>query len=159
MSKRTAIFPGSFDPFTNGHADVVRRALPLFDHIIIGLGNNSAKSRYFPLAYMQERIGHTFSHEPKVSVAVFSGLTANFAREVGAQFLLRGLRNTTDFEYENTLAQANIHVLPGLETIFIITTPALAGINSTIIRDLHKYGAEVGGFLPYELSHLPLETA
>lgn len=148
---RTAIFPGSFDPFTRGHEDVVRRALPLFDRIVIGLGDNSTKQRYFPLDFMKQRIEATFAAEPSVEVQVFKGLTADFARQCEARFLLRGLRNTTDFEYENTLAQANAHVLPGLETVFLITNPALAAISSTIVRELHKYGADVSSFLPYSL--------
>ncbi len=148
---RTAIFPGSFDPFTKGHYDVVVRALPLFDHIIIAMGKNSNKTRYFEMEYMKERIELAFKGEPKISVSIFQGLTAQFAKDNNAGYLLRGLRNTTDFEYENTLSQANGFVLPGLETVFLITTPALASINSSIIRDLHKYGMDVAPFLPYPL--------
>lgn len=149
--KRIAIFPGSFDPFTSGHADVVQRALPLFDHIVIGLGVNSSKSRIFGPDLMLNCINEAFRHEPRVSVETFSGLTANFALEKEARFLLRGLRNTTDFEYENTLAQVNSHVNPGLETFFLITSPAYAFISSTIVRDLYRHGADVSAFLPYVL--------
>jgi len=149
---KTAIFPGSFDPFTNGHEDVVRRGLHLFDHIVIAIGVNSNKKRYFPIPYMIERIQDTFKGDGRVSVESFQGLTGNYAREYGANFLLRGLRNTTDFEYESTISIANGHVFPGLETVFLITEPSLASINSSIVRDLHKYGADVSSFIPYKLT-------
>lgn len=149
--ERVALFPGSFDPFTKGHEDVVRRGLSLFDKVIIAIGHNSGKVRYFPLEFMLEKIKNTFQDEPRVEVDVFQGLTARFAEKSQARFLLRGLRNTTDFEYENTLAQANAHLLPGLESVFLITAPALSAISSTIVRDLHRYGAQVDHFLPYSL--------
>ena len=150
MSK-IAIFPGSFDPFTLGHQDVVLRAIPLFDKIIIALGNNSTKQRYFEIEWMKTKIEQAFVNEPKVEVAIFKGLTSAYAKEMGANYLLRGLRNTTDFEYENTIAQANKHINPDLETVFLITSPAYAYISSTIVRDIHKYGGDVNAFLPYQL--------
>jgi pantetheine-phosphate adenylyltransferase len=152
--KKIAVFPGSFDPFTKGHENIVRRGIGLFDEIIVGIGVNSTKVRYFSAELMVVSIGHTFRDLPNVSVEVFKGLTAEFAKQKGAQFLLRGVRNTTDFEYENTVAQANAHLFPGLETFFLITNPALASINSTIVRDLHKYNAEVNSFLPYNLEEM-----
>lgn len=112
MKTRIALFPGSFDPFTNGHLDVVRRGAELFDEVIVAIGNNSSKSRYLPVEQMVAMIEEVFRDEPRVSVRAYKGLTADFAREVGARYLLRGLRNTTDFEYENTIAQANRHVNP-----------------------------------------------
>lgn len=151
MKTRVALFPGSFDPFTNGHLDVVRRGANLFDEVIIALGNNSSKSRYLPVEQMVEMIEQVFRDEPRVSVRAYKGLTADFAREVGARYLLRGLRNTTDFEYENTIAQANRHVNPELETVFLITSPALAAISSTIIREIHRFGGNVDSFVPFPL--------
>ena len=148
---RIALFPGSFDPFTNGHLDVVRRGTQLFDQVIISIGNNSSKQRFLPVEQMVTMIEGIFQHEPRVSVSSFKGLTAEYAREVGANFLLRGLRNTTDFEYENTIAQANRHLNPELETVFLITSPALAAISSTIIREVHRYGGNVRDFVPFEL--------
>ncbi len=148
---RKAIFPGSFDPFTKGHEDVVLRSLGLFDEIVIAIGHNSAKNRYFPLELMVEKIEETFAHEPRISVAVFEGLTAHFAQSINASFILRGLRNTTDFEYENSISQANRMIYDGLETVFLITSPSLSAIRSTIVRDLHKYGGPVNYFLPYQL--------
>ncbi|TGE23772.1 pantetheine-phosphate adenylyltransferase [Hymenobacter aquaticus] len=149
--KRIALFPGSFDPFTNGHLDVVRRGASLFDEVIIAIGNNSSKSRYLPVEQMVGMIEEVFRDEPHVSVRAYKGLTATFAREVGAKYLLRGLRNTTDFEYENTIAQANRHVNPELETVFLITSPALAAISSTIIREIHRFGGNVDDFVPFRL--------
>jgi pantetheine-phosphate adenylyltransferase len=149
--KKIALFPGSFDPFTNGHLDVVRRGAELFDEIIIALGNNSSKQRYLPVEWMEGLITELFRDEPRVSVCSFRGLTADFARERGARYLLRGLRNTTDFEYENTIAQANRHVNPNLETVFLITSPLLAAISSTIIREIHRFGGDVGQFVPFAL--------
>ncbi len=149
--KRIAIFPGSFDPFTNGHLDVVQRGAALFDELIIAIGNNSTKQRYMPVEKMLEIIGALFQNDSRIKVQAYKGLTANFAQEVGAHFLLRGLRNTTDFEYENTIAQANRHVNPDLETIFLITSPHLAAISSSIIREIHSYGGNVDAFIPFRI--------
>ena len=148
---RKAVFPGSFDPFTKGHEDVVKRALGLFDEIVIAIGNNSNKNRYFSLDLMQEKIKETFKGETRVSIMVFQGLTAQFAKSIEADFILRGLRNTTDFEYENSISQANRVINNELETVFLITSPSLSAIRSTIVRDLHKYGGPVDEFLPYKL--------
>ncbi|PVY42394.1 pantetheine-phosphate adenylyltransferase [Pontibacter virosus] len=152
--KRTAIFPGSFDPFTNGHLDVVLRGSKMFDEIIIAIGNNSSKQRYIPVDKMVEVINGVFKDQPNIQAQPYKGLTAEFAREVGATFLLRGLRNTTDFEYENTIAQANRHINPELETVFLITSPALAAISSTIIREIHRFGGNVDDFIPFQISEI-----
>ena len=149
--KNTAFFPGSFDPFTKGHADIVERGLRLFDKVIIGIGTNTSKKRYFEVDLMIEKIFEALGNNPNVSVVAYDDLTANIARKEGAKFILRGLRNTTDFEYENTISQVNRHLEPDLETIFLITSPELAPISSTIVRELHRYGANVDDFLPYKL--------
>ena len=151
---RIALFPGSFDPFTKGHEDIVIRGLRLFDKVVIGIGNNATKKRYFPLDVMKELIERTFENERNVSVITYDDLTAHTAREIGAKFLLRGLRNTTDFEYENGISQVNRYVYAEIETVFLITSPSLAPISSSIIRDLHRYGQDVDNFLPYSLSEL-----
>ncbi len=148
--KRTAFFPGSFDPFTKGHEDIVLRALTLFDEIVIGIGQNSNKKRYFNLEKMKGYIEQTFHGKP-VRVVTYQNLTANVAKEVGAKFIIRGLRNTTDFEYENSISQVNRHINEELETVFLITSPHLAPISSTIIRDLHRYGSKIDQYLPYTL--------
>ena len=151
MPARIALFPGSFDPFTKGHEDIVRRGLQLFDEVIIGIGRNASKQRYFSLEQMTAWIEETFRDAPQVSVVAYDDLTANVARNLGARFLLRGLRNTTDFEYENGIAQVNRYVYEEVETVFLITSPHLAPISSSIIRDLHRYGQSVEAFLPYKL--------
>jgi pantetheine-phosphate adenylyltransferase len=148
--RKSAFFPGSFDPFTKGHEDIVLRALTLFDEVVIGIGQNSNKSRYFSLDKMKHYIETTFKDKP-VRVVTYQNLTANVAKEVGAKFIIRGLRNTTDFEYENSISQVNRHINQELETVFLITSPHLAPISSTIIRDLHRYGSEIGEYLPYTL--------
>ena len=152
VQKKIAFFPGSFDPFTKGHEDIVVRALSLFDEVIIGIGHNSNKARYFPIEKMISWIEETFEGNP-VRVVSYNGLTANVAIEMGANFLLRGLRNTTDFEYENSIAQVNRYLVDGLETVFLITSPHLAPISSTIIRDLHRYGTSIDAFLPYNINN------
>ena len=149
--KRIALFPGSFDPFTKGHMDIVTRGTALFDEVIIGIGINTAKQRYFPLDVMIPKIKEAFKDNPQVIILSYEGLTAEFAKKINARFLIRGLRNTTDFEYENTISQANKHQWKELETVFLITEPSQAFISSSIVRDLHKYGGDVQAFLPYSI--------
>jgi pantetheine-phosphate adenylyltransferase len=152
MIRRIALFPGSFDPFTKGHEDIVLRGLQLFDEIIIALGYNAQKStRYFEINTMVDRIESAFKKYPNIKVVTFSELTAEFARKNGARYLLRGLRNTTDFEYENSISQVNRQLYTELESVFLITTPNLAWISSSIVREVHKYGGDVTEFLPYKL--------
>jgi pantetheine-phosphate adenylyltransferase len=153
MSK-IAFFPGSFDPFTKGHADIVKRGLELFDKVIIGIGTNTNKKRYFPLELMEQVIRGAFNNDSRVEVVNYNDLTAKVAKEHGANILLRGLRNTTDFEYENTIAQVNRQISQGLETVFLITSPDLAPISSTIVRELHSYGVDISEYLPYPLEQL-----
>lgn len=155
MTKRVAFFPGSFDPFTNGHADIVQRGLKLFDEIVIGIGTNSAKKRYFDLEFIEKSIRVTFQDEERVRIVYYDNLTAKVATEHGAQFILRGLRNTTDFEYENTISQVNRKLASGLETVFLITSPEYAPISSTIVRELHKYGADISPYLPFSPEIIP----
>ena len=152
MKKRIALFPGSFDPFTKGHEDIVLRGLQLFDEIIIAIGYNSQKSvRYFEIDMMVKHIEATFKNHPNIKVEHFDKLTAELARQRGAQFLLRGIRNTTDFEYENSIAQINRELYAELESVFLITSPKFAWISSSIIREVHRYKGDVSGFLPYKL--------
>jgi pantetheine-phosphate adenylyltransferase len=150
--KRVALFPGSFDPFTKGHEDIVLRGLQLFDEIIIAVGYNSGKTqRYFPIDFMIAKIKETFKDKPSISVQTYSELTAEFAKKNVAKYLLRGLRNTTDFEYENSIAQVNKHLNEELESVFLITSPHFAAVSSSIIREVHRYKGDVSGFLPYKL--------
>ncbi len=149
---RIALFPGSFDPFTKGHEDIVLRGLKLFDEIVISIGYNSTKSqRYFPIELMVKKITETFKAHPQISVQTYAELTAEFAKKNKAKYLLRGLRNTTDFEYENSIAQITRHLNNELESVFLITSPQFAAINSSIIREVHRYQGDVSAFLPYPL--------
>ena len=149
--EKVALFPGSFDPFTKGHEDVVRRALKIFDKVVIAIGYNSSKNkRYFEVLKMVDYIKIPFIND-NVEVIVYDELTAKLAKKYNASVIIRGLRNTTDFEYENSISQINKYLNPELETIFIITAPEFAPISSSIIREVHKYSGDVRKFLPYDL--------
>ena len=149
---RTAIFPGSFDPFTKGHADIVDRTLNIVNDLIIAIGHNPEKNtRYFEVDFMIERIQSIYAENENVKVIKYNELTASLAEKHEAQYLVRGLRNTTDFEYENSISQLNRYLNKKLETIFLITSPELAPISSSIIREVHRYRGDVSEFLPYTL--------
>lgn len=147
---RRAIFPGSFDPFTIGHYDIVKRGLTLFDEIVIGIGRNSTKKETFPIRERETAIRKIFKDEPRVSVQIYDCLTVDFAREVDAQFILRGVRCMQDFEYERNMAEAN-KALGGIETILLYTRPEYAHISSTLVRDLYSYNKDVSAFVPNKL--------
>lgn len=151
MMKKVAIFPGSFDPFTKGHEDIVLRSLKLFDEVVVAVGHNTRKKRYFDIDMMLDKIKAAFQDKERVRVIVYDELTAILAEKYDAQYLVRGLRNTTDFEYENSISQINKYLNAGLETVFLITSPELAPISSSIIREVHRYGGDVAPFLPYKL--------
>ena len=152
--KKIAFFPGSFDPFTKGHADIVERGLKLFDEVIIGIGTNSSKIRYFDLELITTGISKAFENEDRVKIVYYDDLTASVADRYNAKFILRGLRNTTDFEYENTISQVNRQLSSKLDTVFLITSPELAPISSTIVRELHKFGADISPYVPYEIGQI-----
>lgn len=147
-----AIFPGSFDPFTVGHADIAERGCTMFDKLIIAFGKNSNKKRYFPIEDIAELVAERYESYSNIEIKIYEGLTASFAKECGAKYILRGLRNTTDFEYENTISQGNKHLNSDLETVFLITDPKLAYISSSIVRDMHMHGGDFTPFLPYEIT-------
>ena len=150
--KKIALFAGSFDPFTKGHHDIVLRSLKLFDEVIIAIGYNSAKkNRYFEIDMMVEKISSLYVGNENVKVLVYNELTSSLAKNQSANFLVRGLRNTIDFEYENTISQMNRNLNPDLETVFLITSPKYANVSSTIIREVHRYNGDVSDYLPYEL--------
>ena len=149
--EKIALFPGSFDPFTKGHLDVVNRSLKLFHKVIVAIGHNSKKHRYFEILKTKASIENHFQGNPHVEVMVYDELTAQIAKKKDAQYLIRGLRNTTDFEYENSISQINRHLNLDLETVFLITSPQFAHINSSIIREVHKYGGDISAFVPFEL--------
>lgn len=147
---KKAIFPGSFDPFTLGHYDIVNRGLALFDEIIIGIGRNSTKKDAFPIREREEAIRKIFKDEPRIRVEIYDCLTVDFAKQHDAQFILRGIRCVEDFEYERNMAEAN-RQLGDLETIILYTHPEYAHISSTLVRDLYAYGKDVSAFVPNEL--------
>jgi pantetheine-phosphate adenylyltransferase len=147
--QRIAVFPGSFDPITKGHESIIKRALPLFDKIIIGIGVNSEKKDSF--FNLEKRIGwikEVFASEPKVVVKEFSGLTIEFCKQNNASFILRGLRTSADFEFERAIAQANRFMNQEIETIFLLTTPEHTHITSTIVREIIKNNGDASIFVP-----------
>lgn len=144
---KIAIFPGSFDPFTIGHYDIVKRALTLFDKIVIGIGQNQVKQSTFNLTERLERIEKAFADESRVMVTTYDGLTVDFARKHGATHIVRGVRSTIDFEYERSIAEAN-RQLSGIETVLLYTSPEYGHISSTLVRDLHAHGRDITDYLP-----------
>jgi pantetheine-phosphate adenylyltransferase len=146
--ERIALFPGSFDPITLGHVDIIERALPLFDKIIIAVGTNSAKKYMFTLEQRLTWIKEAFKDEPKIQVVTYTGLTVDFAQSSGADFLLRGLRNPADFEFEKAIAQANRQLVPTLETVFLLTSARYAYISSSIVREVYLHGGNFAEFVP-----------
>lgn len=147
---RKAIFPGSFDPFTLGHYDIVMRGLDLFDEIVIGIGRNSTKKETFPIRERLSAIQKIFANEPRVKVVMYDCLTVDFAHEYEAKFILRGIRCVQDFEYERNMAEANKQ-LGDVETILLYTRPEYAHISSTLVRDLYSYNKDVSAFVPNHL--------
>lgn len=150
--ERIAIFPGSFDPFTIGHESIVKRALPLFDKIVIMIGYNSNKRSFFPVAKREKWIREVFKNEPKVSVERHEGLTVDFCKKVNAGYILRGLRTSADFEFERAIAQVNKKMHPKIESVFLLTMPEHTPINSTIVRDIILHGGDACQFLPAALN-------
>ncbi|MCL2289808.1 MAG: pantetheine-phosphate adenylyltransferase [Bacteroidetes bacterium] len=142
---KIAVFAGTFDPFTIGHQDIVNRALPLFDKIIIAIGVNEEKTPLFSLVERIEIIGKSFINNEKVIIETYTGLTGEFCKKNNAQYLIRGIRNAIDFQYENDLAQGNKEVF-GIETVFFVTTPTLSHISSSLVREFYK---NKGNYLKY----------
>ncbi|TAJ09068.1 pantetheine-phosphate adenylyltransferase [Marinilabiliaceae bacterium JC017] len=148
--EKIAIFPGSFDPFTVGHENVVKRGLSLFDKVIIAIGYNSNKKDFFPINNRAKWIEDVFADDPRVTVERFEGLTVDFAKEVGANYILRGIRTAADFEYERAIAQVN-KAMSGIDSVFLLTTPEHTPVNSSIVRDIIKHGGDASKFLPEKI--------
>lgn len=146
--KRIAVFPGSFDPITRGHENIVRRAARLFDEIVVAIGSNSSKSSMFTLEQRTAWLEEVFLDLPNVRVTSYDGLTIDFASRIGARYLLRGVRNGGDFEYERTIAQMTKAMAPDLETVILFTDPEFAAINSTVVREILKNNGDVSQFIP-----------
>ncbi|MBO6515930.1 MAG: pantetheine-phosphate adenylyltransferase [Bacteroidia bacterium] len=147
MTKR-AIFPGTFDPFTNGHLDIVRKGLDLFDEIVIAIGVNALKKTMFDLETRKRWIEECFSTEPKVKVDSYSGLTINYCDQIDARFILRGLRTIADFEYEKQIAMVNSDLNPSIQSIFVLSEQKYTAVSSTVIRDLIVHGGDYTQYLP-----------
>jgi len=146
---KTAVFPGSFDPFTIGHESVVRRALDMFDKVVVGIGDNTTKTRFISLEKSTEKISKVFEDTGgRVVVKAFKGLTVDLCRSEDSRYILRGLRTAADFEYERAIAQTNKAMYPEIETVFILTLPQHTHVNSSIIREIIKQGGDASQFVP-----------
>lgn len=152
MKKQTALFPGSFDPITKGHQSIVERALPMFDKIIVAVGCNTAKHSVFSLDKRIEWIKQTFAKYDKVEVVTFDSLTVDFCQQVGAKYILRGLRNSSDFQYERNIARINQELSEDIETVFLMTKPDDAAISSSLVREILSFGRDVSKFIPKEIT-------
>lgn len=148
---KTAVFPGSFDPIHNGHREIVERMLPLFDKLIIAVGVNADKKYLFTTEQRLQWLKEVFGNEPKISIEQYSGLTADFCKQRNAAYLIRGLRNSSDFEFEKAIAQMN-RKLGGVETVFVISSPEHAPLSSTILRDIIVNGGSVNDLVPVKIT-------
>ncbi len=148
---KIAVFPGSFDPITIGHVNLILRACPLFDKIIISIGMNTSKNKLFPLEQRIEWINNVFKDESKIEVREFHGLTVEFCKKVGAKYIIRGLRNASDFDYEKTIAQLNHELNKEIETVFLISRPKYSHISSTIVREIIRVKGDASSLVPEQV--------
>ncbi len=146
--QRIVLFPGSFDPFTRGHEALVEQALRLFDRMIIGIGNNLGKSSLLTIENRRRLIADLYADEPRIEARIYTGLTGDFARQAGACAILRGVRNTTDFEYERTMEAANHRIYPEITTVMLFTPSEVADIASSTVREVLAFGRSVDEFMP-----------
>ncbi len=146
--KKIAVFPGSFDPITKGHESVILRSLPLFDKIVVAIGENSQKNSMFSLEQRMEWIRQTFKDYPQIEVDFYDCLTVDYCKQIGARYILRGLRNSVDFQYERNIALVNNDLCPEIETLFLPTKPEHTSFNSSFVREILKYGGDVSKFVP-----------
>jgi len=156
--KKIAVFPGSFDPFTIGHEGIVYRALNLFDEIIIAVGANALKKNLYSVETRKKMIADVFRNVPSVKVDHYEGLTVDYCRKYQVKFILRGLRTAADFEFERAIAQVNKVMAPGIESVFILTVPEHAHVNSTIVRDIIRSGGDASMFVPASISLADYKT-
>jgi pantetheine-phosphate adenylyltransferase len=144
--KKVAVFPGSFDPFTKGHECVIEKAVKLFDHVIIAIGQNTTKNYLFGIEKRKAHIESIFASHDNVSIEEFSGLTVEFCKKIGADYIVRGLRDSKDFGYERSIAQMNFEI-SGIESVFFMTVPEYTAINSSIVREIYKSGGKIDLFV------------
>jgi pantetheine-phosphate adenylyltransferase len=152
--KRIAVFPGSFDPITVGHEEIILRAADLFDEVIVAIGENTEKKVMFTLAQREEWIGRVFANQPGISVRTYQGLTVDFCKSQQATYIIRGLRNAIDFEFERNIGLINRELLPGLETIILLSLPGYSHINSSIVREIIRHGGNPDPYIPKILKGL-----
>jgi len=145
---RTALFPGSFDPITKAHVDILKRSLSLFDKIYVGIGVNSTKQSFLSVETRLQMIKAVFEGEDKLEMITYEGLTVNFCQKIGASHMIRGIRTVSDFEYEKAIAQMNHALIPEIESVFILSKPGYSSISSTIVRDILRYNGDVAQFVP-----------
>lgn len=149
--QRICLFPGTFDPVTLGHVDIINRSINLFDKIVVGIGKNSSKGPMFSAEQRLAWIKDIYKDQPKVEGAIYDGLTINFCNTIGAKFILRGIRYVSDFEYEKTIADANRTMDTSIETVFLTGEPKYTSVASTIVRDIIRNGGDASHFLPDEV--------
>lgn len=147
---KIALFPGSFDPVTVAHVDILERSVSLFDKVVIGIGANSTKQPLLSIEKRLKMLESVFAHEPKIEVKSYDGLTINFCKQVGALYMIRGIRTVSDFEYEKAIAQMNHELEPEIESIFILSNPGYSSISSTIVRDILRHKGDISKFVPKE---------
>lgn len=148
---KIALFPGSFDPITIAHVDILKRALPLFDRIVVGIGLNSAKQNFLSAEKREEMVRTIFADQKTVDVRLYEGLTVDFCRKINAKYMVRGIRSASDFEYERAIAQINQTMMPEVETILLLSKPEYSAISSTIVRDILRNKGDVSPFVPQEV--------
>lgn len=147
---KIALFPGSFDPVTKAHVDILRRAIPLFDKVVVGIGLNSTKAAFLDVEKRKKMLKAVFVDDEKVEVATYEGLTVEYCKKIGAAYMIRGIRTVSDFEYEKAIAQMNHALVPEIESIFIVSKPGYSSISSTIVRDILRNNGDVRQFIPKE---------
>jgi pantetheine-phosphate adenylyltransferase len=147
---KIALFPGSFDPITIAHVDILKRSLPLFDRVVVGIGLNSSKQNFLSAEKREEIVKSIFTAYTNVDVQLYEGLTVDFCRKINAKYMVRGIRSTSDFEYERAIAQINQTMMPDVETILLLSKPEYSAISSTIVRDILRNNGDVSPFVPKE---------
>jgi pantetheine-phosphate adenylyltransferase len=147
---KIALFPGSFDPVTKAHVDIIKRAIGLFDKLYIGIGDNSSKKGLLSIGQREQMMRAVFENESKIHVVAYEGLTVEFCKSIGAGYMIRGIRTVSDFEYEKAIAQMNHALAPDIESIFIVSKPGYSSISSTIVREIMRHNGDVSQFIPKE---------
>jgi pantetheine-phosphate adenylyltransferase len=147
---KIALFPGSFDPVTKAHVDIVKRSVSLFDKVYIGIGVNSTKAGLLSIETREQMLRAVFQSDPRINIIAYEGLTVSFCKSIGAAYMIRGIRTVSDFEYEKAIAQMNHSLEPEIESIFIVSKPGYSSISSSIVREIMRYNGDVSQFIPKE---------